>query len=247
MVVAAGDCGAAAGGGGMKKKISRMVLLGLTILVLGGCGQKENDAGGINGTASEGEPSDRGEAGISMAETVYEEPPVIKLYPVSEAGDSLLVKPCGYTWNWPVDAEQMGAAIADSPAPASEGTHWDTLFLPENSAEAAAYKLTIEVIPDELGIDVWEMTDIGNNDAGADRIAVYQGAEIAAEDFAISLQAGKIYQIYMEWDKEKVSENGCFGTAYYVFMTAWPVREETDETTDGLTEIVEEQPEFEVK
>ena len=228
----------------MKKKIDCMTLLGLAILVIGGCGQEGNDEDAVNGAASAMEPSDSGEAGVSMAETIYKEPPVIELHPVSEEGHSLLVRPCGYTWNWPEGTEQMGAAVADSPAPTSEGTHWDIMILPENSDETSEYTLTIEVIPDELGIDAWEMTDIGNNDAEASRIAVYQGEEAAAEDFVISLQAGKIYQIYMEWDKEKVSENGCFGTAYYIFMTEWPVQAGVEDTADGLTEAVEEQPEF---
>ena len=228
----------------MKKKIDCMVLLGLTILVISGCGQKVEDAGGADGTASAAEPTDSGEAAGNAAETIYKEPPVIEIYSVSGEGDVLLVRPCGYTWNWPEGAEQMGAAVADSPTPTSEGTHWDTLMLSENSDGISEYKLTIEVIPDELGIDAWEMTDIGNSDAEADRIAVYQRGEIAEEDFVIPLQAGKIYQIYMEWDKEKVSENGCFGMAYYVFMTAWPDLEETEDIDNGLTKTVDERSEF---
>lgn len=205
---------------GMKKKIYCMVLLGLTIFAISGCGQKVEDTGGADRTVSTAESVDSGESAGNAAETVYKEPPVIEIHPASGEGDALLIRPCGYTWNWPEGAEQMGTAVADSPAPTLEGTYWDTLMLSENSDEISEYKLTIEVIPDELGIDAWEMTAVGDSDAEADRIAVYQGVEIAEDDFVIPLQAGRIYQIYMEWDKEKVSENGCFGTAYYVFMTA---------------------------
>ncbi|MDE5932734.1 MAG: hypothetical protein K2H40_09695, partial [Lachnospiraceae bacterium] len=228
----------------MKKRIGYIVLFGLTILVIGGCGQKENTTGAANGADSAEISSDSGEAAGNVPETVYEEPPVIELHPVSEDGESLLIKPCGYSWNWPVDAEQMAAAIADGPAPTSEGTHWDTLMFPENREGASEYILTMEVIPDELGINVWELTDIGNNDDEGDRIAVYQKAEIAPENFAISLRAGKIYQIYMVWDKENVSENGCFGAAYYVFMTEWPVQADDENTADGLNGTVEGQTEF---
>lgn len=238
-----------------KKKISRMALLGLTVLVIGGCGRKADDtekngSGGealeeaVSGgevpeealsggtepgdSAFERETSDSGGDVVKEPETIYEEPPAIVLCPVTEEGDSLLVKPCGYSWNWPLDAGQMAAALADGPVPTSEGTHWDTLMLPEDSVGMAEYGLTMEVIPDELGIDVWEMTDVGNNEAAADRTAVYQKAEIDVENFAISLQAGKIYEIYMVWDEENIGENGCFGAACYVFMTACPEQEEND-------------------
>ena len=228
----------------MTKKIGCMALLGLTILIIGGCGQKENNAGAANDADFVEISSDSRETAGNMPETVYEEPPVIELHPVSEEGESLLIKPCGYSWNWPVDDEQMAVAIADGPAPTSEGTHWDTLMLPGNREGASEYILTMEVIPDELGINAWELTDIGNNDAECDRIAVYQKAEIAPENFTVSLQAGKIYEIYMVWDKENVSENGCFGVAYYVFMTEWPVQSDVEDTAEGLTETVEGRTEF---
>jgi len=225
----------------MKKRSSFMVLLGLTILVIGGCGRRGNNADGADGAVSKGASVNSGGTVGNGPETVHKEPPVMELHPVSEEGGSLLVRPCGYTWNWPEGDDQMGAAIADGPAATSEGGHWETLVLPENSDGLSEYILTTEVMPDELGIDVWDMADIGNSEAQGSRIAVYQGEEIAAEDLVISLQAGKIYQIYMEWDKEKIDENGCFGIAYYIFMTAWPIQEET---ADGLTEAVGKRPEF---
>ncbi|MCM1174563.1 MAG: hypothetical protein NC341_05865 [Blautia sp.] len=67
----------------------------------------------------------------------------------------------------------------------------------------------------------------GKRDVQSGR-AVYQADEITAADFSFPLQAGKVYQIYMKWDKEKINENGCSGTAYYVFGTAPSVQEGRD-------------------
>lgn len=233
----------------MKKKISLMALLGLTILVIGGCGQKGNDADETTptGASSDGTSQNEVSWGGDAAETaVYKEPPAMKLHPAAEEGDSLIVRSCGYTWNWPEGPGIMGSANADGPAPLSEGTHWDTLIFPKNSGGLSEYRytLTIEVEPDELGVDVWDMTDIGNYDAQSEWSAAYQGAEIAAADFSISLQAGKVYEIYIRWDEGKVDENGCSGIAYYVFKTAWPAQEGAEDASDGLTETVEEQREF---
>lgn len=233
----------------MRKKISFIALVGLTVLVIGGCGQKGNDADGTTpaGAASDGAAlNEAASSGDAVETVVYREPPAIELHPVSGEGDSLIVKSCGYTWNWPEGPGMMGSGIADGPAPLSEGTHWDTLILPENSSGSyeCDYTLTIEVEPDELGIEVWDMTDIGNNDAQSEKSAVYQGAEIAAEDFSIPLQAGKVYDIYIRLDEEKIDENGCSGIASYVFMTALPVQDGAENDFNGLTETVEEQLEF---
>ncbi len=218
----------------MKRKVPYGILLGLTILVISGCGKKENNADeGSIPEVSSGVEEASGED-IAMAEA-RREPPVMELHPVSEEGDSLSVSACGYQWNWPEGADQMGAAIADSAAPLSEGAPWNVLTLSENGGDTAEYSLAIEGKPDELGINMWNLSDIGNADAESSRTSVYQGAEIAAGDFTIELQAGKVYEIWVEWKEEKVAENGCFGTAYYVFKTVWPVWEGTEEASDGLT------------
>lgn len=232
----------------MRKKISFMALVGLTALVIGGCGQKGNGADGTTpaGAASDGAALNEASSGSDAAETVvYREPPVIELHPVSGEGDSLIVKSCGYTWNWPEGPGMMGSGIADGPAPL-DGTHWDTLILPESSGGLleCGYALTIEVEPDELGIEVWDMANLGNSDAQSEQSAVYQGAEIAAEDFSIPLQAGKVYDIYIRLDEGKIDENGCSGIASYVFMTALPVQDDTENDSNGLTATVEGQPEF---
>lgn len=218
----------------MRNKLRYTVLLVLTALVINGCGQKNDADGGLtNGEISGGDmvSSDQNTAEV----TVRREPPDIELYPTAGEGDSLLVRSSGYNWNWPEGEDQMGAAIADGAAPLSEGAPWDILILPENGDGSSEYRLTIrvgsnepeaneivadEIAADEIGIDMWNLADIGNYNAAASRIAVYQGEEITAEDFSISLQSGKVYQIYLIWNKEKMEENGCFGIAYYVFKTA---------------------------
>lgn len=235
----------------MKKKITVLALLGLTVLVMSGCGREEKEAvGSVPGNAasdsdaadsgaSDSAALDGGTASDGGAEEQPEEPPVrqeppqIELHPAAGEGDSLMIKACGYTWNWPEGADQMGAAIADSAAPLSEGAPWDILILPGNGDDSQEYGLTTEVNPDELGVTMWNQEDIGNYEAQGSRTAVYEREEIAA-DYIIPLQAGKVYEIYLSWDEENVGENGCFGTAYYVFKTDGPMQG-TEGKSDGLT------------
>lgn len=222
----------------MRKKKLCMTALGLTVLVMSACGQKES---GADGSASDGAESGGGTVSEQHAEEAdaRREPPDIVFYPLSGEGDSLTVQACGYDWSWPEGADQMGAAIADSAHPLSEGAPWDTLTLSENGDGFSDYSLTIEVNPDELGINMWNLEEIGNSGAPGIQTGVFQREEIAAADFSIPLQAGKIYEIYVKWEKDNVGENGGFGIAYYVFKTSCPVSEETGD--DALTRKVSEE------
>ena len=56
-------------------------------------------------------------------------------------------------------------------------------------------------------------------------------AEIGAPDFSVSLQSGRIYEMYMEWNEDKLAENGFSGIAYYVVKTA-----KGEPVENGLTE-----------
>lgn len=225
----------------MKKKMRFVVLIGVTILVISGCGRKEKND---NETMTEGIISGGGTYSEQQVGTAARrEPPSIELQPVVGEGDSLTIRACAYEWNWPEGADQMGAAIADSAAPLSEEAPWDTLILSDSAGGLQDCKLTIEVNPDELGIEMWNLADIGNYDAQGSRTAVYQREDIAVEDFSIPLQAGKVYEIYLRWEEDKVGENGGFGIAYYVFKTGWPVQGE-EEGFEGLTETDNEEPTF---
>lgn len=199
-----------------------------------GPGTRETGEPGTQETAAGNrEVSEQNAAGADARQ----EPPDIMLYPAAGEGDSLTLRACGYNWNWPEGADQMGAAIADSAHPLSEGASWDILTLPEGGDGFSDYGLTVEAIPDETGIHMWNLEEIGNSGAPGSQIAVYHREEMAAEEFSIPLQAGKVYEMYMKWEEEDIGENGGFGIAYYVFKTARPASEET-ESVEGISMTV---------
>ena len=57
-------------------------------------------------------------------------------------------------------------------------------------------------------------------------------ANSTAPDFSVPLQLGRIYEIYMEWNEDKLAENGFSGIAYYGVKTGG----EEAAAGNGLTE-----------
>ena len=123
--------------------------------------------------------------------------------------------------------------IADSAYILAENSPWETLILPEDDSEMSAYTISVAKLPDELGFTAWDIADVGKNSGEVNPLETcrYSMAEIGAPDFSISIQSGRIYEIYMEWNEDKLAENGFSGIAYYAVKTA-----KVEPMENGLTE-----------
>lgn len=197
--------------------IKKRVFTGLTVLIcmgtlLGGCGKDAHE--------------DREDISLDAEETTvrlgqYQEPPQIEFSSVGEEEDQFAVSACSYSWNCRISEEEMTGGVADAPHPLDVKSQMVTL---SGDGMKAQYRFLVPAAPDELDIRTWELTDIGNKDA-KQRVnveAVYNKEETAAENFTVSLEAGKVYEFFLEWKQAGLAENGFYGIASYVFQTAVP-------------------------
>lgn len=208
------------------------ILLMLIGILLCGCGKTENmaDIGAQENTASEesstaqantaAEENSTVQENTASENIVYTEPPLLELCGVSDAIDSAALRSCGYTWTYLETDERAVAMLADSPDVLMENAPWKTLSLPEESC-TPSHTVSVAKLPDELGITVWDIADTGKLREKCTPIETYRysGEKMKAEDFCVSLQPGRIYDIYMKWNEERLMENRFSGTAYYVVRT----------------------------
>lgn len=199
-------------------------------LLMCGCGKVGNmadtaDAGAQENTVSAENSTVQENSAVQENTTsediVYTEPPVMELYGVSDEMDSVTLRSCGYTWTYLETDEQAVSMIADSPDILMENAPWKMLSLPEDASGASSYTVSVAKLPDELGITVWDIADTGKLREECTPIEThrYSREEMETEDFSVSLQSGRIYDIYMEWNKEKLMENRFSGIAYYAVRT----------------------------
>ncbi len=198
---------------GIKKRgllaVTTLICMGM---LLGGCGEEADEAGSDTPAASEATTVKLGQ---------YEEPPQIELLAVGEEGNQFAVPACSYSWNCQTSENELTGSIADAPHPLETKSQMVTLA---GDGTEAQYRFVVPAAPDELDIWTWELTDIGNKDA-QQRVnvdAVYYKEETEAENFTVSLEAGKVYEFFLEWKQEGLAENGFYGIASYVFKTAVP-------------------------
>ncbi|MDE5597960.1 MAG: hypothetical protein K2J04_09010, partial [Lachnospiraceae bacterium] len=185
----------------------------LTGLVLGGCGRAEENIS---------EPLTEPEANSTAPDIIYTEPPFLELQSVSDETQSVSLRSRGYNWTYLESEDTATSGIADSAYVLADSSHLETLIVPENDSDMSAYIVSVAKLPDKLGFTAWDIADAGENSEKVKPIETcsYSMEEIAAPDFSISLQPGRIYEIYMEWDNDKLAENGFSGIAYYGVKTA---------------------------
>lgn len=189
-------------------------LLGiLTGIVLGGCGKAGENRN---------EPMTEPEENIVEKSTLYMEPPLMGLCNEVDAEQSVFLRACGYTWTYLETEEQAVSAIADSAYVLAENASWETLILPETDSGISSYTVSVISLPDELGFTAWDIADMGKQIGECSPLESqqYSREEIGAGDFSVSLQPGRIYEMYMEWEDDKLAENGFCGIAYYIVKTA---------------------------
>ncbi len=196
----------------------------LTGLVLGGCGRAEENMS---------EPLTKPEENSTAPDVIYTEPPFLELQSVSDETELVFLRSSAFTWSYMISEEEAATALADSAYILAENSPWETLILPEDDSDMSVYTISVAKLPDELGFTAWDIADVGKNRGEVDPIETcsYSMEEIAAPDFSISLQSGRIYEIYIKWNEDKFAENGFSGIAYYAVKTA-----EGEKNENGLTE-----------
>ena len=152
---------------------------------------------------------------------------------MSDEQQSAFLRSGGYNWTYLESEDVATSLIADSAYILAENSPWETLILPEDDSEMSAYTISVAKLPDELGFTAWDIADVGKNSGEVNPLETcrYSMAEIGAPDFSVSLQSGRIYEIYVEWNEDKLAENGFSGLAYYVVKTA-----KGEPVENGLTE-----------
>ena len=152
---------------------------------------------------------------------------------MSDEQQSAFLRSGGYNWTYLESEDVATSLIADSAYILAENSPWETLILPEDDSEMSAYTISVAKLPDELGVTAWDIADVGKNSEEVNPLETcrYSMAEIGAPDFSVSLQSGRIYEIYVEWNEDKLAENGFSGIAYYVVKTA-----KGEPVENGLTE-----------
>ena len=186
----------------------------LTGLVLGGCGKAEENMS---------EPLTEPEENSTAPDVIYTEPPFMELQSVSDETQSVALRSGSYNWSYFVSEDASAGGIADGADILAENNpRVETLILPEDASGIQAYTVSAAKLPDELGFTAWDIADAGEHSENVNPIETcsYSMEEIAAPDFSISLQSGRIYEIYMEWDEDKFTEKGFSGIAYYAVKTA---------------------------
>lgn len=196
----------------------------LTGLLLEGCGKAGENIS---------QPLTEPEANSTAPDVIYTEPPFLELQSVSDETELVFLHSGGYNWTFLESEDAATSSIADSAYILAENSPWETLILPEDDSEMSAYTITVAKLPDELGFTAWDIADVGKNSGEVNPLETcrYSMAEIGAPDFSISLQSGRIYEIYMEWNEDKLAENGFSGIAYYAVKTA-----KGEPVENGLTE-----------
>ena len=196
----------------------------LTGLVLGGCGKAEENIS---------EPLTEPEENSTVPDFIYTEPPFLELQSVSDEARSVSLRSRGYNWTYLESEDIATSGIADSAYILDDSSHLETLALSEADSGIQAYTVSVARLPDKLGFTAWDIADTGGHSENVNSIETgnYSMEEIAAPDFSVLLQSGRIYEIYMEWNEDKLAENGFSGIAYYGVKTA-----EGEPNENGLTE-----------
>ena len=196
----------------------------LTGLVLSGCGRAGENMS---------EPLTEPEENSTAPDIIYTEPPFLELQSVSDETQAVALRSRGYNWTYLESEDTATSGIADSAYILDDSSHLETLALPEDDTSIQEYTVSVAKLPDELGFTAWDIADAGEHSENVNPIETcsYSMEEIAAPDFSIPLQSGRIYEIYVEWNEDKLAENGFSGIAYYVVKTA-----KGEPVENGLTE-----------
>lgn len=202
----------------------------LLLLCLSGCGSAKD---GENTGNAAPEPNSVEE------EILFTEPPAIKLSAMEDDGNAVTITSSGYNWTYLESEETAVSGIADSAYILEENSPWETLILPEEDADMRNYAISAAKLPDELGFTAWDIADVGKSieECHAVETCRYSIEEIETPDFSVSLQPGRIYEFYMEWDNDKLTENGFCGIAYYALKTGEEALPLTEIDNDVLISI----------
>lgn len=220
--------------GRMRKKLCKKIALAACcfalLLCMGGCGSIKDGEDAEN-TAPE--------PNTAVEEIIFTAPPDIKISAAGDDGNAITIASGGYNWTYLESEDAAVSAIADSADILAKNSPWETFILPEDAADMRNYTISAARLPDELGITAWDIADVGKTreECSAVETCRYSGEEIEAPDFSVSLQPGRVYEIYMEWDNDKLTENGFCGIAYYALKTSGEASSLTETDNDVLISI----------
>ena len=194
----------------------------------------EDSAGGASAAAGKGgavtKETDEAEEGEEGAEPACEKltsAPEITLQDarLSSTLHGVSVRPGDYSWNY-VDEDhpdQMVGLTACGEAPLDSGS-WGVV-VPVSGADCpdgAPYTVFCPVTPDSVTVREWDASSM----EASERLAAMSSEgdsgtykETVADPF-ILLKPDRIYEIILDWSKDKLAERKFYGQASYVVKTA---------------------------
>lgn len=131
--------------------------------------------------------------------------------------DPLEIRSGSFNWNYKNEDETMTGGIACGPHPLDDETlsHTAVLTLPGGQeAVSVSCQFSCLTDPDQLTVQTWNFSDLGNSGAGEVSTVSYETWPSQLE-----LEAGYVYEFTAVWNKEKLNENGFYGSADYVIAT----------------------------
>ncbi len=194
----------------------------------------EDGAGGASAAAGKGsavtKETDEADDGEEETEPAYEKltsAPEITLQDarLSSTLHDVSVQSSTYSWNYADEEhpDQMTGLTACGEAPLDSGS-WDVV-IPVSEADrsdGAPYTVFCPVTPDSVTVREWDASSMeaseGLTSASAEgESGTYK--ETAADPF-ILLRPDRIYEIILDWSKDKLAERKFYGRASYVIKTA---------------------------
>lgn len=119
-----------------------------------------------------------------------------------------------YQWNYK-RGDELVSVVACGLSPLEEETSVDaSIKLAQyQNMDAVSYQLEFLWMPDQIRMEIYDGTDLGDPDAEPIDEAVYE------EHFLINFETDRIYVMNVTWEKEKLEERGFYGEAEYVVRT----------------------------
>lgn len=132
---------------------------------------------------------------------------------LSSTMNEFIVTSGNYTWNFK-KGDEMTGVIACGAHPLYEAKDKEPLKLPRYSgSDHVTYSISCTPMPSRVTVYEYSIEDLEGSDVQPISSRAYEEALLP------ELKAGRVYELFAQWDEEKLEKNGGYGTASYVVVT----------------------------